>query len=206
MSESDSGLITVKQTTRPQKVAYTRLPSARLDGLYVQHVISFNKIFVGRLPSMLFPSSISPLIYIAFRLDFAMGSQHPLGFDELIVHQFYWVRLVFPNCLNEDSPLNSRVSASGAPPVFQVEHLHRRNTKGYWGVDRACGLNNCLGPCLIIQSLEESQSVVVMIGSTNPYHAHRWLPLGHEAFLPRQPLSLSEFPAHGLVTCVLHTF
>jgi hypothetical protein len=39
------------------------------------------------------------------------------------------------------------------------------------------------GP-LVIQLLQESKSA---IGSTSPYHAHRWLPLGHDGFLPDQP-------------------
>jgi hypothetical protein len=90
---------------------------------------------------------------------------------------------VFPDCINEDSPLSSRVP-SGEVPVFQVEHLHRRSKAGFWRVDRNCGLADYLRPCLVIQLLQESKSA---IGSTSPYYAHRWLPLGHDGFLPDQP-------------------
>jgi hypothetical protein len=38
-------------------------------------------------------------------------------------------RLVFPDV---ESPIAHKMSLSKPPPVFDVEHLDKRNDKGYW--------------------------------------------------------------------------
>jgi hypothetical protein len=114
-------------------------------------------------------------------------AEEPLDLEHLVVDGFYWVRLVFPELLNETSPLTHRVLPTGKPPVFPVDHLDKRTSNGLWRVHRRRGLDNYFGLCLVIRRVAESQSVLVMIGSTHPYLVHRWIPFQNHPFLQDQP-------------------
>jgi hypothetical protein len=62
------------------------------------------------------------------------------------------------------------------------------NAPGYWRIDQH-RQDNYFRPCLVVGKLPESKSVLIMIGSTQPYIPHRWIPFEGSPHLPGQPSS-----------------
>jgi hypothetical protein len=51
--------------------------------------------------------------------------EDPIGYD-IFPSRLYWVRVIFPEDVNEQSPIDYRIPPSGEIPIFDVQHLDKR--------------------------------------------------------------------------------